>query len=246
MSVAFSAVLIFLIFVPGFILRRVYLSYPFSRKYAISSPFDDIAAIVLAIVLQAAMCGLVTLVSSYRVDLPLLGALIIGTHSDALQSFALRDVQNHLGAITAYNLSLWAIAGAAGFLARGVVLKFELDRKFTFLRFNNDWYYLLMGREWGLKEGADFDLVWIDALVKAGTSQVIYSGTLHSFFLAKDGGLDSICITDAQKWMTPGAFAPITIPGQGFVIKYSEVLNVNVVFYQLREDPPQSPACPAF
>ncbi len=114
-----------------------------------------------------------------------------------------------------------------------MVLKLEFDRRFAFLRFSNDWYYLLTGREWGLKRGADFDLVWLDALVEGGAGAVIYSGRLHSFYLARDGGLESLCITEAQKWMIPGAFAPLTIPGQGFVIKYSEVLNLNIVFYQL-------------
>ncbi len=64
MSVAFSAVALFLIFVPGFLLRRVYLSYPFSRRYAVSSRFDEIAAIVLAIILQLGMCGIVKRISA--------------------------------------------------------------------------------------------------------------------------------------------------------------------------------------
>ena len=33
--------------------------------------------------------------------------------------------------------------------------------------------------------------------------------------------------------MTAGALAPITIPGQGFIIKYSETANLNIVFMKL-------------
>jgi hypothetical protein len=233
MSIVFSAVVLFLIFLPGFILRRVYLSYPFSRRYSVSSPFDDTLAIVLAVILHAAMCGAVVALTRYRIDFSLLAALIVGTHSDDLQTAAFLNLQSHLSAIAVYNLALWAIAAFLGGGIRRLVIKFELDLRFLFLRFSNDWYYLLTGREWGLKQGSDFDLVWLDALVEAAGQAIIYSGRLRSFFLARDGGLDSICISEAQKWTSPGALAPIPIPGQGFIIKYSDTLNLNIVFYRL-------------
>lgn len=240
MSVAFSAVVLYIIFVPGFIFRRAYLSIPFSRKYAVSSPFDDIAAIILAIILQAAMCGMAQRLSPYRIDFAVLGELIVGTKSDLVQSSAFSNIQEHLGTIAAYNFSLWAVAGLLGCGFRLIVLNLRLDTLplFRFLRFSNIWYYFFTGRQWALREGEDFDLVWLDALAQVGQSTTLYSGRLHSYFLAPDGGLDSICLSDAQRWPphNPGASTgttPVLIPGQGFVIKYSQILNLNITFYRI-------------
>jgi hypothetical protein len=125
------------------------------------------------------------------------------------------------------------VAAVLGFMARWLVVKLDLDLRFRVLRFSNDWYYLLTGRQWFLEQGTDFDFVWLDLLVETGGSTILYSGRLHSYFLAPDGGLDSICLADAQKWMAAGALAPISIPGQGFIMKYSETVNLNIVFMKL-------------
>jgi hypothetical protein len=232
-SVAFSAVVLLLIFLPGFILRRVYLSYPFSRKYSVSSPFDDVPAILIALVLQGVMIIVIGHYWHYEIDYKALGVFLVGAHLDQAQFDAFANIRDHFIAIAEYNLVLWAVAAVLGFMARWLVVKLDLDLRFRVLRFSNDWYYLLTGRQWFLEQGTDFDFVWLDLLVETGGSTILYSGRLHSYFLAPDGGLDSICLADAQKWMAAGALAPISIPGQGFIMKYSETVNLNIVFMKL-------------
>jgi hypothetical protein len=48
-----------------------------------------------------------------------------------------------------------------------MVQVFRLDLEFDFLRFRNEWYYLLTGEILGLRmfEREQVDFVWIDALI---------------------------------------------------------------------------------
>jgi hypothetical protein len=235
MSLALAAVVLLAVFAPGVIFRRAYLSGPFSRKFASLSMSDEVAySAIPAIALQLIALALVQAQDSYGVDFRILGVFILGTQEVTVQAAAFANLQQNLWPIAAYNLILWAISWLAGLGARYFVISNEWDRRVPVLRFTNEWYYLLTGRQWGLKDGRDFDVVWVDALVEVGDGSLIYSGMLNSYFLARDGGLDSICLDYAQKWRDPIAkeLKPILIPGRGLLIKYSEILNLNISFYR--------------
>ena len=243
MNLAFAAVMVFLLFAPGVIFRRAYLSYPLSKRYAASSASDEVAyAAVPAVVLQFLMLETVQHMSSYRVDFVSLGDLLVGTHADAAQDAAFRALSIRLTPIAAYNLVLWFIAGLSGYIARLVVFKLELDSRWQVLRFNNDWYYLLTGRQWRLRRGIDFDVIWVDVLVKGSGAPTLYSGVLDYYFLARDGGMDSLSLSYAQRWPEPFAEKAKPIPGQSLILKYSEILNLNLAFCRLNETPAASAA----
>jgi hypothetical protein len=113
-------------------------------------------------------------------------------------------------------------------------------------RFNNDWYYLLTGRQWEFCGGRDFDVIWVDALVKSSPTPVLYSGVLDPYFLSRDGGMDSVCLSYARRWVDPHPRKSVPIPGESLVLKYLELLNLNVSFYRLDNLPggPQSAQAP--
>lgn len=107
MNFAFAAVVLFLLFAPGVVFRRAYLSYPLSKRYAASSASDEVAyAAVPAVVLQFLMLEAVQHLSSYRADFTFLGELLVGTHADSTQDAAFRSLGAQLGPIAAYNLAL--------------------------------------------------------------------------------------------------------------------------------------------
>ncbi len=113
----------------------------------------------------------------------------------------------------------------------------NLDSRWQVLRFNNDWFYLLTGRQWGLRKGVDFDVIWIDAFVKGAPNAILYSGVLDYYFFSRDGGMDSISLSYAKRWTEPGGDQTIAIPGQSLILKYSEILNLNLAFIRLNEQP---------
>jgi hypothetical protein len=244
-SFAFAAVILFLLFAPGIVFRRAYLSYPLSRRYAASSASDEVAyAAVPAVVLQFLMVELIQHWSSYRVDFASLGVLLIGAHGEEAQAKAFRQLGDQLAPIASFNFALWGVAAVSGYCARVLVFAVGLDTRWQVFRFNNDWYYLLTGRQWRLREGRDFDVIWIDALVKSSPTPVLYSGILDYYFLSRDGGMDSVCLSHARRWVEPHPRRPVPIPGQSVVLKYLELLNLNISFYRLNELPRPGAAQP--
>ena len=232
MSLAFSAAVLFLVFVPGVILRRSYLSEPFSKAYFKSSFSDEVGfAVIPALILQVMMIFVTEASTQYRIDFRTLGVLLVGAHDESAQAAAFESLQRNFRVIAAYNIFLWAAAAVLGHLARRLVIAREWDIRYPLLRFNNEWYYFLTGREWGLKSGADFDVVWLDALVSTGSATVIYSGILRNFQMSADGSLDSICLSEAEKKVDDLLATTFAIPVKGLILQYEKILNLNVSFY---------------
>jgi hypothetical protein len=148
------------------------------------------------------------------------------------QAFA--EVHRDLGCIVTYHALLWPGSYIFGVLIRQIAMARGWDRQVGALRFGNNWYYILTGREWNLEVGEDFDYVWLDALVVSGSETTIYSGVLSNFYFSADGNtVESVCLSKAQKWATPNALAPTIIPGNYLIIKYGEIRNLNISFYKL-------------
>jgi hypothetical protein len=118
---------------PGVIARRVYLSYPFSKKYSISSINDEVAwSLMPALLLQYLMLTLVgskylmlKLVGSkcfYAINFQVLGTLIAGGSNGASTEIAFENIRDNFDHIALYNFSLWLIAATVGFLARRLII----------------------------------------------------------------------------------------------------------------------------
>jgi hypothetical protein len=252
MSLAFSAVLIFLIFAPGAILRRSYFSGRFSIKFVSSSPLDEIVwAIIPGTFLHLIMIYFIQNFSSQQLDFATLGFLLVGTNDDANTARAFQALGSDIWLITKYNLTLWAVAAIMGHLSRLVVRRYRLDLKFNLLRFNNEWYYLLSGETIKTKPG-EVNYVWIDALVETVGGSVLYSGFLVNFNLSRDGGLESIYLTEVTRRDLKSDLMDEAkqkqkyhaIPGDIFVVKYTQVVNLNISIYDavIEEVNAQAPA----
>jgi hypothetical protein len=255
MSLAFTTALLFLLAVPGIVFRLGYLSGEFSKRYVVPSPSDEVTwAIIPAVLLHALGLSLLSLFTPYRADFQTLGVLLIGAHTDSLNAAAFANLWANSGKIVAYNGFLGLVGWVMGDGARRLVIRWSLDTKFRSLRFSNEFWYYLTGREWNLKQDRDFDIVWLDALVLTGSGALIYSGIFRKFDL-REGRLDSICLSEAQRVPVNLALknstidagqsqdiagtAGVEIPGKGLILKYENILNLNVSFYSLT---PQSPS----
>ena len=138
-------------------------------------------------------------------------------------------------------------AFSAGKVFRLLVEQTHLDILFHSLRYNNDWYYLLTGRvmsEVGWTQKTDsVKYVFVDVLVETKEGSVLYCGLLDEFYLSKDG-VDRICLSEVYRRsfiddIKEGERLPdkslderyYRMPGDLFVIPYSQIRNLNLTYY---------------
>ena len=218
---------------PGLIFIRGYFRFPYPRTFTTTD--EIVSAMVFAIPLQAFAIWIAQSLTSYRFDFIELGTLMDGAKSDIANEVAFEEIARFLWPIIFYNLALWVFANRLGNLLRHIVIGAEFDLAGPWLRFSSEWYYLLSGREWGWKEGREFDVMLLNVMVPGVSAPVIYSGILSSIHFARDGEVESLVFIQAEKWATPGALAPQRIPGQAFIIKFDQVLNLNFRLLKIDE-----------
>lgn len=114
------------------------------------------------------------------------------------------------------------------------------------LRFNNDWHYVLSGRNLNTDDTGpvqEVKAVYVDVLVETKEGSVLYCGLLDEFYLSEDG-VDRIClyevyrrrfdqdIKDSER-MPNKSFDEryYKMPGDLFVIPYSQIRNLNLTYY---------------
>jgi hypothetical protein len=212
MNIAFPALVIFLLLLPGilfqFALRRGFWRSPVALKeFTEEVARGALAALVLHII----AIFFVTTFSSYRIDFQALVILMTGWPKleVAQEQNVLRAVGNHSIAILSYLIGVGALGLILGFLLHYLVRKYCLDIRFPLLRFNNDWHYMFMGE--ALSFGArgrsseirslrdSVDLVFVTAVVDQPGEAMLYWGILTDFAFNRSGGLDRIVLKGARR-----------------------------------------------
>ncbi|MDQ6877285.1 MAG: hypothetical protein M3082_06230 [Candidatus Dormibacteraeota bacterium] len=249
MNVALPALVLFLVLLPGFVVRsRFKRAERASLDY---SPFGQVVteAVLWAGVLHAvwlwACDHLVGYVLKPDVLMRLLSADPVG------QSLAAGEVAKAWTPISGYFASLFAAAYLLPAAVRYGITALRLDRTghplSPLCRFNRaPWYYLLTGADFEKSEAPD--LIAVSAVVDAAGAPVLYNGFLDDFYLAEDGTLDRMILQgvtrrpfDADKNANGGTssadrFYPVD--GDYFVLRYSEAITLNVEYIKLSDPRP--------
>ncbi len=249
MNLALGALLLFLLLFPGILFQIGYFNGPYSRKNIQSSLIDELLqSLGYALFLQGIGYLIATHWSGYTIRLEQIYQLVIGA-SQPLYHPDFQLIERSIGPFLAYNLGLFSASLVLGYSVRRVVELLEWDIRFHGLRFNNDWYYLLSGHN---KPGlvGKIEYIMVDTLVETKEGSYIYCGVLKEFFLSKDG-LDRICLTEVSRRKLindqPQTDKPSSrdaderyyqMPGDMFVIPYSQMKNINLSYYRLILEPP--------
>lgn len=249
MNFAFNTILLFLVIFSGLVARRSYFSKEFSKNYIKKNTFDElVGGIFIGVVLQ--MTGILVLSRYCDVvfNFKALGYLLVGAKDDRNVADSFINVQNNLGNILFYNISLILLAIAVGFCLRIIVRKLKIDRKWRFFRFDNEWHYILSGeilefpsaKISGKKVNAQsFGNKYVNVLTQVDDHFVIYSGLLVESFLSNEGGLDLLCMNGVKKKIIKKEKEaetyehPMSI--DVFVIPYSQILNLSITYYILEK-----------
>ena len=250
MNIAFGALVIFLLLFPGIIFRLAYLEGPYSRRSIQSSLVDElILSLIPAFVIQFVGYWLVETLPflPYEVDEKNFYYLLTGQ-----PGLDFTYIETSVVGFVCYQCVIFIISFGLGKAFRWGVLHFQLDRRFHLLRMYNEWYYALSGRLESIDSTQNSTIlpdVFVDVLVETKEGSYLYCGLLKDFFLSKDNGLDRLYFEEVYRRklcedttkpptdeLTPAKWLDsryYEMPGEVFVIPYSQVKNLNIRYLYL-------------
>ncbi|RQW83309.1 MAG: hypothetical protein EHM79_16470 [Geobacter sp.] len=243
MNIAFPALLVFLIILPGFIFRH---SFKLSEKAIIDqTPFATafVKGVVLAALLHLPWVAIASRIG-YPVDYNALLMLLASPQRENALLPVINAVAYHFNIIIFYFVSLYLASALLGVLLRYLVVQFKLDKRSyigPLVKFDTPWYYLFNGYQ----ENFDIDGVVVSAIVEIDKNPYLYTGLLKEYFFAPDGTLDRLVLemamrrpiskdrnSDEETGENPDErFYEIT--GDYFVLRYSEIKTLNIEFVRV-------------
>jgi hypothetical protein len=199
MNLILGSILLFILVIPGLVFRFSYLHGTYAKQSFKISAVDEIFwAILPALIFQFAGVILLEQVLYNPVRLDQLYALI--TNDSGSIDFDI--VRKSLPRFLLYNLSLIAIAALLGLGTRFLVRKMKLDLKYSFLKINNEWYYLFSGEILDTElpgESKDIYFIQIDALVQTSNGVENSKKTAQMMRMLKVNTLRNISIPDIMR-----------------------------------------------
>ena len=262
MNIAVPALFVFLLVLPGIVLRYAYLKGSFaSSPFRVGSFADEFSYGVFWALVLHILWGYAVIRLGFGIDYRSATMLLLGNYGKDQVGFstALNALTNRPERVAGYFVGLNAVAGAFGYLSHVAVRWFRLDRKFRPLRFANDWYYLMRGEVLQFRDRDDWTddkifQVWVSAVLEQGEKTFLYKGLVQAFYFDKEGQLDRVILSDAMRRelaqdRKPGEVRKVpydderyyNIEGQSFVLKYSEIetLNFEYILFRLAPDDAQ-------
>lgn len=259
MNIAFPALLIIGLALPGMVLRYTYArgSWGWTSPVSFRSVSDELAySAILAVGLHFAWVFLAARLH-YRVDFESLVALLVGNFGSRGESYgrAIASIAQHPAAIAVYFLTLCGTAAVLGRVSHHAVRYYKWDLNTQIFRFKNEWYYLLTGEALSFKEvsleSRDVAGVFLSAIVEHGKQCYLYRGIVEDWSFNSDGQLENVrlSLTHRRKLSddriasdipAAGSFVPpderyYELRGDLFVLRYSELKTLNLDYFELIE-----------
>jgi len=233
MNIAFSALVAFVLALPGIVFWRAFKttkngSYlvrrSLSEEMALGLPTAAVLHAVWACIFQfsgpAYLAGV-------RVDLPSALMLLMSKYGkdDASLAHAVDSITQHPHWVLVYFVSLGIGAYVLGRTLQTLVRERRIDRRLPLLALNPWWYLLRL-------EDLDDDLdgVLVYALCDLQGTECEFHGLLYDFFLTEDGNLDTIVLAAASaSRIDDGRRLASLSDVDGYrVLRYSDVKSLRV------------------
>lgn len=197
MNFAFGTIVILLMLTPGIAFR-----VSFAKSDTLKSNIDASLAgelmffLLPAITLHAVATSLLWKFHAH-IDLYQIYMLIAGGKNEP--EFHFSFIQNGLNYFFIYIVVLCITATALGKALQLLVLRFDLDKTFYFLKVSNEWDILFSGRELDRKLRKNLQFVQIDAVVESKEGDMLFCGFLKKYTLSKTQGLDKIYLVSVVR-----------------------------------------------
>lgn len=238
----FTIAYIIILILPGVLFKRYYYYGRFARQYS-SGLFADriLTTLLWGIIIQAfctvAYCAFLEI--KFDVMMSKLRAAYKMIVSDEFPTITRRDFWLIMGYLVATSV----FAMFLGFVLRFFVRNFKLDLRAQNFQMTDNWYYLFTGERYAFEHrgepNTEIEVVEsiVDVLVKETDGKNnLYNGYFKSYECDPKGALQALCIVSVRKTSfdegskTPSVKDWEKIPGNRFVIPYSNILNINVTY----------------
>ncbi len=267
MDIAFSALLVLLLYLPGPLFLYTYFGrLSKNRDLPITFPSftgKTTVSLVVALLIQVLGYFLATKSAIYLdTPSPNINAVFVllsgvGANTPSY-SIALHSITDHFFSVAGYIALTLIVPVVAGYQLHKLVRRKEWDTRFRWLRFSNEWHYLLSGEVLTFPEYAsedanedenekvEIDGTVVTALIDVSGTAYLYVGVLVQYWFDRNDNLDALWLRSVFRRKlthdrnheimekpcgtedTNGAFYPIN--GDFVVIKFSNVINLNVMF----------------
>jgi hypothetical protein len=252
---AFSAVILLLLLLPGFILQTAYTKGRWRwNSPTLVRPLAEqiLSGIVTAGALHILWFWIASCLKE-TINLRVLVMFLLGSfgHDDEHFNDALDVLVRHPLKIALYFSSLYVFAALAGLAVRGLVRWMRWDHKYRFLRFNNEWYYLLSGEIHSFQETPDIEGetkgVYLTTVVHHSNVDYLYTGFVIDYFFDRNGNLDRVILDEvARRRLSDDKSEEMKeheeaarfyeIEGHYFVLRYSEMCTINLDYLIFEKD----------
>lgn len=244
MEIALGGIIILVILLPGISFRKGYFSEEFSNQYTIRDFFGlFVNTLFPSLIIYLLFLPIIYFIfGGYYYDFKtLLG--VLSSNNDLVRS-SIEQIDKFKYEIISFQFIINLLSFFIGLKIRDLILKKSTDAKNKFFRYKNVWHYLLTGKFILFKrsqinlvqdEVKDIDITYIDSIVLVGEQVLVYTGILVDYELSEDGNLDLIYIKDAlRKPIDEEEYKEIN--GHTLVLKYENIINLNLIFIQTEED----------
>ena len=247
MNVAFPAIFIFCLLLPGFLFRQFY-----QRREVRSFEHSPFSTVALEAVLWAGLFNFIACLLAYALGYPVeigdvVRLLIGGPASLSVLTPSLNWLNQHPLISTAYFALSSGLALLAAFAWRGLVSWRQWDRRdhwlCRFARGAAPWHYLFSGLDYAKPEEVDGAV--ISAIVEFKDAAYLYTGILCGYEVSDQGELDRLLLAQTQRrkladdrsldGSNADAVRFYPIAGDIFVLRYSEIKTLNVSYLSLPE-----------
>lgn len=250
MNLAFPALLIVVLLLPGFLCRYWYRKGSWEYPIHVESFPEGVFKGVVAAALLHAVWVAVAQTFGETINFYAVLVLLAGATGLELQQ-ALAAATGYPVKVFVYFVSLYLAAPLIGWGCHYVVRRFRLDLKLPFLRYDNDWHYVLTGEFLGFPDqrpsrNVEVAFVQVSLVTEIGGDTILVTGSLEEFFFDREGKLDRLVLSntyrrqigkDREEGVEQKALAAdqrfYKVEGNYFVVPYCEVKNLNVGFWTL-------------
>jgi hypothetical protein len=246
-NIALPAIVFFALALPGFLFRSRLKKV--EQTSIDHSPFGRVVieAVLWSFGLHVIWVLLGSLFFGETVRLATLLELL--SSATVQQTEAIRRVQENQAGVARYFISLYLVSYVAPTAIRAAITRWRLDRHDSplspVLRFHQaPWYYLLTAADFENKDEVDY--IQVTVVINVAGAPIMFTGVLADFFFNADGQLDRLVLENVLrrpfiKDEQVGSAADegfFPIEGDYFVVKYDEVITLNIQYIQLQEADP--------
>lgn len=246
MEIALNSFALFLLFVfPGIVFRRFYYVGEFSKQFNSGNWVNTlyislVPGLIIQIISYFAFVNLINTNVSFN-NYEFINAIYVKIKKDSLP----KELFNFelLSWIFLYLFTTVFISFILAQICWKIVRTFNLDIKFSTLRFNNYWHYYLSGESLKFKDFkgllSNKDLVVAlteaDVLVDIGNDGTkLYKGFIRQHTICKNtGDLKAIYLTDVRRFRKDSVNNSVEIrevPGHIMIIPAEKIININLTY----------------